>query len=107
LTNAELGDNIILQICEFIPGTKIKTVKFIRNKLSDDILVKMIPYLSNVITLNLSQNNLTEKSLEIFAENRHALPKVKSIILSLNKIIERKHKKQIDDLRKLDVTVSV
>lgn len=59
LTNAELGDNIILQICEFIPGTKIKTVKFIRNKLTDDILIKILPMLTNVITLNLSQNNFT------------------------------------------------
>jgi hypothetical protein len=35
------------------------------------------------------------------------LPKVKNIILSLNKIIERKHKGKIDELRKLDITVSV
>jgi hypothetical protein len=29
------------------------------------------------------------------------LPKVKNIILSMNKIIERKHKNKIDELRKL------
>jgi hypothetical protein len=45
--------------------------------------------------------------LDIFIDNREMLPKVKSIILSLNKIIERKHKNKIDELRKLDITVSV
>lgn len=67
----------------------------------------MLPYLTDVITLNLSQNLLTEKALTIFIENREKLPKIKSIILSLNKIIERKHKSRIDTLRKLEVTVSV
>ncbi len=70
LTNAELGDSIILQICEFVPGTKIKTVKFIRNKLTDDCMIKMLPFLSNVITLNLSQNLLTERVLDIFIDHR-------------------------------------
>ena len=96
-----------MQICEFIPGTKIKTVKFIRNKLTDDAIVKMLPFLSGMITLNLSQNLLTERVLDIFIEHREMLPKVKSIILSLNKIIERKHKNKIDELRKLEITVSV
>lgn len=67
----------------------------------------MLPYLGNVITLNLSQNLLTERVLDIFIDNRELLPKVKNIILSLNKIIERKHKNKIDELRKLDITVSV
>lgn len=67
----------------------------------------MLPYLGNAITLNLSQNLLTERVLDIFIDNRELLPKVKNIILSLNKIIERKHKNKIDELRKLDITVSV
>ena len=98
---------MILQICEFIPGTKVKTVKFIRNKLTDDGILKMLPYLGNQITLNLSQNLLTERVLDIFIDNRELLPKAKNIILSLNKIIERKHKNKIDELRKYDITVSV
>lgn len=69
--------------------------------------MKILPYLTNIITLNLSQNLLTERVLDIFVENRDMLPKVKNIILSLNKIIERKHKNKIDELRKLDITVSV
>ena len=35
LTNAELGDMILLQICEFVKYSKARTIKFIRNKLTD------------------------------------------------------------------------
>jgi hypothetical protein len=59
LTNCELGDAIILQICEFLRGSKVRTVKFIRNKLSDDVIPKMMNALSYIATLNLSQNLLT------------------------------------------------
>jgi len=59
LTNAELGDSAIIIISEFLNGSKARTVKFIRNKLTDDAIVKILPYLRGVITLNLSQNLLT------------------------------------------------
>ena len=51
--------------------------------------------MSNVITLNLSQNYLTDHVLDIFMEARNQLPNIKNIILSQNKIIERKHKAKI------------
>ncbi len=70
LTNAELGDTIIAQICSYLSGTKVKTVKLIRNKLTDDGLTKILPYMDNVMTLNLSQNMFTEKVLDIFITNR-------------------------------------
>lgn len=40
-------------------NTRMKTLKLIRNKLSDEGVASMIPFISNVITLNLSQNQLT------------------------------------------------
>jgi hypothetical protein len=107
LTNAELGDSTILQICEFLRGTKVRSVKFIRNKLTDDAIPKMIPSLGLVIILNLSQNLLTEHTLDYLITYRNSLPNLKSVILSQNKIIERKHKSHIERLRKLDLTVSV
>ncbi len=70
LTNAELGDTVISQICSYLSGTKVKTVKLIRNKLTDDGLAKILPYIDNVMTLNLSQNMFTEKVLDIFITNR-------------------------------------
>ena len=106
-TNAELGDTTILQICEFLRGSKVRSVKFIRNKLTDDSILKMMSAMSCVITLNLSQNMLTERSIEHLINNRNSMPNMKSVILSQNKIIERKHKILIEKLRKLDLTVSV
>lgn len=92
LTNAELGDGTILQICEFLRGTRVRTVKFIRNKLSDDAVSKMINCFGGVVTLNLSQNFLTEQSLNHLTNQRNSMPSLKTVILSQNKIIERKHK---------------
>ena len=63
--------------------------------------------MGNVITLNLSQNFLTDQVLDIIVDYREQLPKLKNVILSQNKIIERKHKGKIEKLRKLDLTVSV
>lgn len=57
--------------------------------------------MQDLVTLNLSQNLLTDKILDILIQNRQMMPKVKNIVLSLNKIVERKDKKKIDELRKL------
>lgn len=82
-------------------------MKFIRNKLSDEVIPRMMFALGSIITMNLSQNNLTEHALDYLIANRNLMPNMKSIILSQNRIIERKHKNHIDRLRKLDLTVSV
>lgn len=107
LTNAELGDSVVVQICQFLRGTKVRSVKFIRNKLSDEVIPRMMFALGSIITMNLSQNNLTEHALDYLIAKRNLMPNMKSIILSQNRIIERKHKNHIDRLRKLDLTVSV
>lgn len=86
-TNAQLGDATIMQVCEFVHGTKVKTLKLIRNKISDDTIQKILPYLGGVITLNLSQNNLTDRTLDILHSGRGYLHSIKSIILSQTKII--------------------
>jgi microsomal dipeptidase-like Zn-dependent dipeptidase len=70
----------------------VRTVKFIRNKLSDDAVAKMIASFGGVATLNLSQNFLTEQTLIHLANARNNMPALKTVILSQNKIIERKHK---------------
>ena len=75
-------------------------MKIIRNKLTDEGLTKILPFMGDLVTLNLSQNLLTEKALDILISNRKMIPKVKNIVLSLNKIVERKDKKKIDELRK-------
>ncbi len=57
--------------------------------------------MEKVCTWNLSQNFLTERVLDIFIQEREAMPDLKNLILAQNKIIERKHKNKIDQLRKL------
>jgi hypothetical protein len=75
-------------------------VKLIRNKLTDEGLTKILPFNGDLATLNLSQILLTDKALDILISNRKMIPKIKNIVLSLNKIVERKEKKKIDELRK-------
>jgi hypothetical protein len=102
LTNAELGDALILQICEFLQGTRVRTVKFIRNKLPDEAMGKMISSFGGVVTLNLTKNFLTEKSLNHLANQRKAITSPKTVILSQNKIIEE----FIERLKRTDLNVS-
>lgn len=50
---------MVLQIGEFLRGSRVRTAKFIRCKLTDDCVGKLIPCLGNISTLYLSQNLLT------------------------------------------------
>jgi hypothetical protein len=51
---------------------------------------------------------LTEAVLDVLIKHRNGyLSGVKNIILSQNKIIERKHKGKIDQLRAMNLVVSV
>ena len=65
-----MGDAAVLQICEFLKFSKVRAVKFIRCKLNDDVVNKIIPAMGNIITLNLSQNYLTENVLGRLAARR-------------------------------------
>ena len=86
-TNAELGDAIVVQICEILKGsTRARTLKLIRNKITDEGFNKILPLLCGVSTLNLSQNLLTENCLNVLSDLRGSLPSLKTIILSQNKI---------------------
>lgn len=76
------------QICEFVKFSKARTIKFIRNKLTDSGIEKILPSLANAQILNLSQNNLTEAVIDIFIKHRYGyLSGLKNLILSQNKII--------------------
>lgn len=106
MTNAELGDSAIATISESL-GAKGRSIKLIRNKLTDEGVAKILPYLKNMTTVNLSQNILTDNVLDILAENSSSLPQLRTVILSQNKIIERKHRSKIEKLKKIGWTVSV
>lgn len=92
-TNAELGDAICFQICDMLKNNvRAKTLKLIRNKITDEGFTKFLPFLTGISTLNLSQNLLTENCLNMIADYRQNLPNLRALILSQNKIAERKCK---------------
>lgn len=66
----------------------------------------MIGSFGGISTLNLSQNYLTEQTLVHLANSRQTLTNLRTVILSQNKIIERKHKEFIDRLKKMELNVS-
>jgi len=70
-------------------------LKLIRNKITDEIITDLITAVknSNIYSLNLSQNNLTERTLDILETIE--LGNLKSITLSLNKIVLRKVRDRI------------
>lgn len=88
-------------VCENLLGTKARTLKLIRNKLTDEGVAKILPYMGQITTLNLSQNLLTDNILDILFDNHKSLASLRTVILSQNKIVERKHKAKIDRLKKL------
>ena len=57
---------------------------------------KIWNYLENIITLNLSQNLLTDRFIDQLLHNLDKLPHLKSVILSQNKIKERNVKIRIE-----------
>ena len=107
-TNAELGDAIALQVCELVKGSgRSRNLKLIRNKITDDGFAKMIPLFSGLTSINLSQNLLTENCLNVLSDHRPSLPNLKTVILSQNKIAERKCKGVVEKLRKMDLAISI
>jgi len=71
LTNAELGDVIVLQLCDYIRNsTKLRSLKLVRNKISDEIFPHLMEACteSRLTSLNLGQNLLTDKALDILAK---------------------------------------
>jgi Ran GTPase-activating protein (RanGAP) involved in mRNA processing and transport len=62
---AYLGDQVVLSISElFESRAKLKSVKLMNNKISDEIFPDLLSRCRNLYSINLSYNNLTEKSLE-------------------------------------------
>jgi hypothetical protein len=106
LTNAELGDSAVLQICKNI-GSKVRSLKLIRNRLTDEGISKLTALFSTITTLNLSCNQLTSNVLDILYDNRNLLPQLKTIVLSQNKIIEKKNTVKIERIKKLDWSIVV
>lgn len=88
LGGAELGDQIVTELCEYIQvSEKLRTIKLMRNKLTDDVIEPLVSACWNVNTINLGQNSMTNTALDILSEID--LKSLTSLVLSQNKLKER------------------
>lgn len=96
-----------MSLCPYIrKSKKLKVLKLIKNKLSDECLSELLESLAEtkVNSLNLSQNLFTDKAALIIYEcpmSQH----LKTITLSLNKINKRGVKNKVDELAKRNIAV--
>jgi hypothetical protein len=67
----------------------------------------MLPNLGGIITLNLSQNLLTDRFIDHLLTHLPKMPMLKNIIMSQNKIKERNIKTRLDEIKKYDILVSL
>ncbi|KAM3147189.1 hypothetical protein pb186bvf_000905 [Paramecium bursaria] len=91
---------------------KVKTFKLLKCKISDEhlsTLFKGVQLNENIIILNLSQNNLTDKAIDQFHQlfTQGLAGNLKNIIVSQNKINARNVKNKVCELKKLGITITL
>jgi len=87
----EINDALIVYIVEYLKSKKMKfsMIKLVKNNLTDEGLSVLLGYLANDDTtqvLNLTSNQLTPKSLDLFIEVGMKNSFLKTIYLSHNKV---------------------
>jgi len=78
------------------PVKRIKGLKLVKNKLTNDGLCKILEYIPAVTNLNMAFNQLSDDSLMNLLGNRQKVPMLRIINLSNNRINERKAKSAIE-----------
>lgn len=73
----------------------VRSVKLIRNRLTDDFVERMLGFILNVGTVNLAQNYLTERSLDLVMAVTNQLPVLRSVMMGQNRIREKMCKGKI------------
>lgn len=86
---------------------KIKGLKLVKNKLTNDGLAKIFELIPNVTNLNLSFNQLGDDAMLSLLDSRPKIPYLRIINLSNNKINERRTKNAIDELKKQGLIVTI
>ena len=60
LSNCSIDEVQIICVVELLKiNRSVKILKLIRNRLTDDFVERILPFIGNIVTLNLSQNYLT------------------------------------------------
>lgn len=97
LTSYSLNDSEIYDILVYLrPIKKIKGLKLVKNKLTNDGLGRIMELIPRVTNLNLSFNQLCDDSMVTLLAHRTKIPYLRIINLSNNKINERRTKSAID-----------
>jgi hypothetical protein len=108
LGGACLGESTLLHISEFFPSrNRLKSVKLMSNKISDELFPELVSRCTHVYSLNLSYNLLTERSLEWLEREAGRLGELQNITLSNNKIVLRNVKDRLETLRRKGVKISL
>ncbi|CAD8143264.1 unnamed protein product [Paramecium octaurelia] len=108
-----LEKDMLVVLGNEIKHWKVKSVKIMKSKLLDDQLLQLFKALSqndNIQSVNLSQNSLTDKSIDtLFQLYQNGLIGIhlKNIIVSQNKINARNVKQKIADFKKLGLIITL
>ncbi|CAD8132589.1 unnamed protein product [Paramecium pentaurelia] len=108
-----LEKDMLVVLGNEIKHWKVKSVKIMKSKLLDDQLLQLFKALSqndNIQSVNLSQNSLTDKSIDtLFQLYQNGLIGIhlKNIIVSQNKINARNVKQKITDFKKLGLIITL
>lgn len=111
LTGAELGDTGVSYIAEYIACSRnARSLKLLKNKISDEgagVLIKALSGNYFIHTVNLTQNMLTDKSMDNFAGLIKTNSTIKNLYLSLNSISALKCKNRIKEFKTLGTNVYI
>lgn len=111
LTGAELGDTGVNFIAEYITCSRnARSLKLLKNKISDEgagVLIKALNGNYFIHTVNLTQNMLTDKSMDSFAGLIKTNDTIKNLYLSLNNISALKCKNRIKEFKTLGTNVYI
>lgn len=91
-------------------NTELKTLKLVRNKITDEGAIALVHalYRNNTLeSLHLSQNLLTDKIIDHFLELFKCKTTLKTISLSRNSINPRNVKAKVKEISELGVSLSI
>lgn len=77
------------------------------NLLTSQGFEKILPLLSNCNLINLSNNKISESTLDLLLTKKDKVPQLKMVNLSNNKLNERKIKEKISEFKKMNIVVTL
>ncbi len=101
----------MIALSEFLKNSVcLKTLKLVKNKLSDDAGIALANALyqnTSIENLHLQQNLLTEKTIEAFLELFRAKRTMKTVFFNRNSINLSKVKNKVREIQDLGVSISI